>query len=114
MEFDLYKLKVKYIPLQITYATPLNITLCHANLWHLKLGHINKIKLKQSQQNVSGLDNSNEQDLTFCESCVKGKQHRIKLLKYIINKPHDLLDLIHGNICGPLQVTSHKDSKYIF
>jgi hypothetical protein len=103
MESDLYKLGVKYIPLWITYATPFNITLSHANLWHLELGHINKIKLKQSQQSVSGLDNFNEQDLTFRESCVKGKQHRVKFLKYIINKTHDLLDLIHGNICGPLK-----------
>ncbi len=57
MEFDLYKLRVKYIPLRTTYVTPLNITLCDVNLWHLKLGHINKIKLKQSQQSVSGLNN---------------------------------------------------------
>jgi len=97
MESDLYKLGFKYIPLRTTYATPLNITLSHV-LWHLKLGHINKIKLKQSQQSVSGLDNFNEQDLTFHESCVKRKQRRVKFLKYIINKPHDLLDLIHGNI----------------
>jgi hypothetical protein len=47
------------------------------NLWHLRIGHINK-KLKHLQQE---LIISMKRTSIWCTPCIEGKQHRIKYPK---------------------------------
>jgi hypothetical protein len=60
LKYDLYKLRITYTPLQVTYATPNNLTLNGADLSYLRLGHINQTRLKQVQQSLVGITSFNE------------------------------------------------------
>jgi len=56
----------------ISAITPIN----KVDLWHLSMGHINKHRLKQLTTISKGMDSFNENDMTFCQSCVVSKQHK--------------------------------------
>ncbi len=50
-----------------------------AYLWHMQLGHNNKIKLKDIQNVCKlGIDPFNASKISLCKCCPKGKQHRSK------------------------------------
>lgn len=54
-----------------------------------------------------GIDNFNVSEVNSCIPCLKRKQHKIKFPKervYIITK---ILELVHMDICGPLQTPTY-------
>ncbi|CAK6974377.1 Retrovirus-related Pol polyprotein from transposon TNT 1-94 [Scomber scombrus] len=70
------------------------------------------IKLKELKNLVNGVDFTAEKEATFCEACVEGKLSR---------KPHKpvgeirskrKLQLIHSDVCGPMQTESIGGVKY--
>jgi hypothetical protein len=81
LEADLYKLGV-INKQENKIQTKLNLThLNIADLWHMRLGHINKHKLKKIQFMSKGLGSFDENFLSMFLACIKGKQHRIKFPK---------------------------------
>lgn len=81
-----------------------------ASLWHQRLGHTRK--LKELKNLVNGVDCTEEKEASFCEACVEGKLSR---------KPHKQvgeirskrkLQLIHSDVCGPMQTESIGGAKY--
>ncbi|KAK4411873.1 Retrovirus-related Pol polyprotein from transposon TNT 1-94 [Sesamum angolense] len=72
----------------------------NAQLWHAKLGHISKDRIRKLVDSKS-LEIDDFDNLQTCESCLKGK---------ITEKPfvgqsaisNSLLDLIHIDVCEPL------------
>ncbi len=81
-----------------------------ASLWHQRLGHTTK--LKELKNLVNGVDLPAEKEVPFCEACVEGKLSR---------KPHKpvgkirskrKLQLVHSDVCGPMQTESIGGSKY--
>jgi hypothetical protein len=51
-------------------------------LWHLQLGHNNKIKLKDIQNVCKlGIDPFNASKISLCKCCLKDNQHRSKIPK---------------------------------
>ena len=82
------------------------------DLWHLRMDHINKHRLKQLHTISRGIDSFNENDMTFCQSCIIGKQHKQNIPKGGVTRATQLLELIHSHICGPTQVGTHSGCKY--
>ncbi len=91
LEADLYKLGVMnkqenkmQTKLMLTH---LNITY----LWHMKLGHINKHRLKKIPI-YEGLGSFDEKMFLIFPSWIKGKQHYIKFPKEGASKTQDILE----------------------
>ncbi|PKA48313.1 Retrovirus-related Pol polyprotein from transposon TNT 1-94 [Apostasia shenzhenica] len=82
-------------------------------LWHKRYGHLNfhGLKLLYEKKMVDGLpsiDVMNE----VCEGCIYGKHQRSSFpvgKSWRARKP---LQLIHADICGPMQTPSLNNSKY--
>jgi hypothetical protein len=90
-------------------SRPLSIS-----IWHQRLGHVNnKTILKMSKENAAnGLkieETSNPP--TLCHGCILGKMHRSSFPNERTRKNH-VGDLIHSDVCGPMQTMSPGKSRY--
>jgi hypothetical protein len=84
-------------------------------LWHARLGHLNAKSMLQlsNKQMVDGLPTlKSDFELGVCEGCALGKSHRAAMPKQATNRATQLLELVHSDICGPLQVDSLGGKKY--
>ena len=87
-------------------------------LWHRRFGHLGYENLAKLQQHnmVNGISIGPEEFKTAgqipCEPCVKSKQHK----EHRPSSESDTkapLELLHVDVCGPMQVPSLGGSKYI-
>ncbi|KAL4273006.1 hypothetical protein GQ457_13G030250 [Hibiscus cannabinus] len=83
-----------------------------SELWHLRYGHLNikGLKLLSDKGMVLGLPKIGSLDL--CEGCIYGKQTR---KPFPVNKAWratKCLELIHADLCGPMQTESLGGSRY--
>jgi len=71
------------------------------DLWHQRLGHLNKKQLKMA---ISDLLAINDIVLNFCESCIQRKMHKlpIKLNDNGISSTRKL-HTVHGDLCGLME-----------
>ncbi|XXG60383.1 hypothetical protein AAC387_Pa04g2305 [Persea americana] len=85
-----------------------------AKLWHLRYGHLNMqgLKLLKSKEMVHGLTKMGE--LELCEGCVYGKQARGTFPSGKAWRANNCLELLHADLCGPMQTESLGGSKYFF
>lgn len=104
---DLYELGETIVSMQYALTTPTTSNLSKADLWHLRLGHINQQRLKQIQFVSKGIEPFDEKQLTLRQPCIEGKQHKEKFPKQGARRANELLELIHSDICGPMQVGTH-------
>lgn len=81
-----------------------------ASLWHQRLGHTTM--LKELKPLVSGMDFSAEKENSFCEACVEGKLARKPFKSVGAIRSKRKLQLIHSDVCGPMQTESIGGSKY--
>lgn len=101
----LYKLDIATN--QNAYVSQCNL----GNIWHRRFGHLGQDNMKLLAQGlVKGVDLSQE-SLSNCISCAEGKQHRNKFPSEG-SRSSKVLDLIHSDICGPMEVKSIKGSIY--
>ena len=61
---------------------------------------------------VTHLDLGKHTELEFCEGCVYGKQHRDAFPTKGGTRATKLLEMIHFDVNGPMQTTSHGGAKY--
>ena len=61
---------------------------------------------------MTGLDISSESELTFCESCVQGKSHRLPFQQSYVKRTSNPLELIHSDVCGKVGTRSLGSSEY--
>lgn len=87
------------------------------DLWHRRLGHMNVDYMKKLQGMA---EESSFSKLKFagCENktcivCCKGKQTRLPF-KNSGTRATEMLELVHSDLCGPMQVNSMAGSRYIF
>ncbi|KAI5349042.1 hypothetical protein L3X38_001929 [Prunus dulcis] len=81
--------------------------------WHRRFGHLNmqSLKLLQQQELVYGLPeigNANR----ICQVCAIGKSHREAFGKEKIWRASLPLELVHSDVCGPMQTPSIGGNKY--
>jgi transposase InsO family protein len=87
----------------------------NAKLWHARLGHLNAKSMLQlsNKQMVDGLPAlRSDLDLRVCEGCALGKSHRVAMPQQATTRATQLLELVHSDICGPMQVNSLGGKKY--
>ncbi|GKA49483.1 retrotransposon protein, putative, ty1-copia subclass [Tanacetum coccineum] len=79
-------------------------------LWHCRLAHINKKRIKQLQQDGL-LKSTDDESFDQCESCLSGKMTK-KPFPHSNERAKDLLGIIHTDVCGPLRHVSRQGASY--
>ena len=89
-------------------------TMTDTDLWHLRYGHLNNkgMRLLTQAGMVSGLPPI--EDISFCESCIYGKQFRRTFPVTPAWRASTSLELVHSDICGPMNTLSLGGNKYFF
>lgn len=82
-------------------------------LWHLRFRHLNfdSLKCLPKKKMVRGLPSINHPD-QLCEGCLVGKQFRKSFPKESTSRATNSLELIHTDVCGPINPNSFGKSKY--
>ena len=83
-------------------------------LWHQQYGHLNMQYLSQLSREglVSRLPDIQTQQLGVCDTCQASKQHRSSFKDGESWHASKVLQLIHANICGPMNTSSITGCKY--
>jgi hypothetical protein len=83
-------------------------------LWHQRYGHLNYKGLKtlQTKKMVRGLPQLEVSNVT-CAHCFTGKQHRNPIPKKSEWCASKVLELIHADICGPVEPVSSSGKRYL-
>lgn len=81
-------------------------------LWHYRLGHANLETVKQMAHDGYGFTIPHDQKKIFCESCVLGKSTR-KPFPTHTQSTKAPMDLVHSDLCGPMQVESLGGARYV-
>ncbi len=82
----------------------------HCRFGHLNFGYVNKL----AQGNmVEGMNYSTGTVNQECEACAQAKMHKIPFPKQSTKKTSRPLELIHSDLCGPMNVESIGGSKYV-
>ena len=79
-------------------------------LWHERMGHINKNSISTLQKVVEGI--STIKKVNHCLSCAKGKQQR-EPFESRSSHSEDILDIVHTDVMGPFEIESIGGSHYI-
>lgn len=104
-----YKLNIKVADCMLTAST-----IASAELWHRRLAHINSSDLNKMKNGiVDGLSFPNSSDVTKakCVTCCEGKQMRLPF-SHIGQKSSETLQIIHADVCGPMETKSIAGSQY--
>ncbi|KAJ1704767.1 hypothetical protein LUZ63_004546 [Rhynchospora breviuscula] len=83
-----------------------------SEIWHLRYGHLNikGLRLLSQKQMVFGLPEIKE--IGLCEGCVYGKQIRLPFPKNQLMRAKRVLELVHTDLCGPMETESLGGSRY--
>ncbi|CAL8090833.1 unnamed protein product [Prunus armeniaca] len=87
---------------------------CHSTaMWHRRLGYLNmsSLKLLQEQEMVVGLPEIIAVT-EVCEACILRKQCRESFPKEASTRASTSLELVHSDICGPMQTTTKAGNRY--
>ena len=84
-------------------------------VWHVRLGHVafETIKSIMSKEMVTGIPNI-AIDKEPCSSCLLGKQVRQSFPKATTYCADHALELIRGDLCGPISPSTAASNMYIF
>jgi Reverse transcriptase (RNA-dependent DNA polymerase)/gag-polypeptide of LTR copia-type/GAG-pre-integrase domain/Integrase core domain len=90
-----------------------------AELWHHRLGHLSLSGMKLLQNHNMAKDslcalNDHElkEKIDACKGCNEGKSHRKSMPQFATHRATEMLQLIHSDICGPMQANSLSGSRY--
>lgn len=83
-------------------------------IWHQRYGHLNKnyIDDLKKENLVSGMKIRSGESVEKCEPCILGKMKRKSFPKSSETKTSCVLELVHSDVCGPMEVESIGGSKY--
>ena len=86
-------------------------------LWHCRLGHLNHKYVndldKKNLVNGLNLPFADENKTNDCEACILGKMQRVSCPKDSQNRAANCFEIIHTDLCGPMQVDSVGGSRYL-
>lgn len=109
------EMKNRTFSLNIKYASALQATSNEpvSSLRHKRLGHVNyhNLKVLYNQRMVHGLPYIKEMK-GVCEGCAFGKQHRQSFPKGVSWRAKPKLELVHTDVCGPMENPSHAQNRY--
>ena len=84
------------------------------SIWHHRFGHLGAQGMQELAKNnlVSGLDYDWKHEPGLCESCVKGKSHRLPFRCSAGKRAKHPLELIHSDVCGKIGTRSLGGGEY--
>lgn len=90
-----------------------NVTIKDSSLWHRRFCHINnKIIQKTAESNqIIGFENGRVSE-DICEDCCIGKSTKAPCRKLKDRQSQEVCELIHSDVCGPMQVGSLSGKRY--
>ena len=106
----LYKLRMG-----LKEAARLKITsISESTRWHARLGHVNLRTMKAMIQRelVTGIP-SVQITKEICSSCLLGKQTRQVFPKATTYRASINLELVHGDVCGPITPSTFSGKRYV-
>lgn len=76
-------------------------------VWHRRLGHVNSSYMNNMQKAVEGVMLDKKADISKmnCVVCCEGKQSRLPFA-HDGNRSTELLNIVHTDICGPMECVS--------
>ncbi|CAJ2648156.1 unnamed protein product [Trifolium pratense] len=88
-------------------------TTSETNLWHNRYAHlsIKGLKTLRSKQMVKGLPDLKDIE-DKCNDCLVGKQHKDNIPKQAKWRASKKLELVHSDICGPINPQSNGGNRY--
>lgn len=91
------------------------VTLSDSAKWHARLGHIGLDSMRSmvKKELVIGIPNITVEKET-CESCLLGKQARQAFPQATTYRASHILELVHGDLCGPITPPTAARNMYIF
>ena len=111
---DMYKL---YTVNTIEYAQVSKTDSARSlKVWHCRLGHLNFTYVNQlvKKEMVDGLNCDVEtQPQKECEACILGKRQKKPFPKQSQHRATRPYEIVHSDVCGPMQVESKGGSKYM-
>ncbi|GJS24254.1 zinc finger, CCHC-type containing protein [Tanacetum coccineum] len=81
-------------------------------LWHIRLGHVGFGAMNLMHKLAIGVPVIKHQD-QVCESCMVGKQTKKSFSKKATYRASRILDMVHGDICGPITPSTQSGNSYI-
>ena len=79
-------------------------------LWHMRLGYINLNRINRLVKDGI-LGNLVLEPMPVCESCIEGKMTK-RPFPTKGNKTNALLELVHTDVCGPLNIRARGGYEY--
>ncbi len=81
--------------------------------WHQRFGHVNMAALWKLawEELVRGLPKVGQLK-QLCEACQAGKQRRTSFPMQAEYHARQLLELVHGDLCGPITPATPRGNKY--
>lgn len=103
------------VTLQTDSIKCMQTRLTESSTWHARLGHVNTetMKLMINKELVTGIPAINIKKET-CASCLLGKQARQPFPQKNQYRSTHLLELIHGDLCGPITPATPGHKRYVF
>src|SRR5579859_788977 len=80
-------------------------------LWHARFGHLSFEALGRLGEMVRGLPHIDHVG-ELCDSCLVGKQRRSAFPKAAKYRAKEKLELVHGDLCGPITPATHGGRRY--
>ncbi|KMQ81727.1 copia protein [Lasius niger] len=105
----LYKITLETKKEEMAYSIPKENM---STEWHKRLGHLSTTNMKKLTGMSTGIKLQNEmlKNLENCEICCKAKQTRLPF-KTVRSKAKRLLQLIHTDLCGPIDPVAWNEKK---
>jgi hypothetical protein len=105
---SLFKIDLFESSTSSTFVIDYNMTIS-SSTWHARLGRIGKDRMARlAREGLLGP--LAKVDLPICEPCLAGKACRKPFGKVV--KATQPLELIHSDICGPMNVKAHHSASY--
>jgi hypothetical protein len=105
---SLFKIDLFESSTSSTFVIDCNMTISSCT-WHARLGHIGKDRMARLVREGL-LGPLAKVDLPICEPCLVGNSHRKPFGKAV--RATQSLELIHSNICGPMNVKARHGASY--
>ena len=85
------------------------------DLWHRRLGHLNAQQLSEIVQKnlATGIKLPTTSILSFCKGCIELKMQCKPFKQAKTKQSTQNLELVHSDICGPMQVESIGGHKHL-
>src|SRR3954470_4838280 len=94
----------------------LNVMYQDVSLWHRRLGHvsIDLMTRLRSSEHVRGLPKLKFDKLKLCDACQLGKQHKSSFASKTSISTKHVLEMLHLDLFGEIDVVSLGGAKYVF